>query len=130
MDKPTTLQQVRLAALRAQADTASRLGQLAEAVAMDLDGKQDKPIAVSITIATTGWSSDDTARYPKYYDIAVAGVTERDFASVDLSPASAGTAIGCGLCPACEMLEGKIRIRAISVPTVSMTATCWIEKGD
>jgi len=130
VEKPTTLQQARLAALRALANTTSRLGQLAETVATALDDKQNKPIAVSVTIPTAGWSSDDTARYPKYYDIAVAGITESDHASVDLSPASAGTAIDCGLCPTCEMMAGRIRIRAGSVPTASMTAYCWIEKGD
>lgn len=85
--------------------------------------------AVSVTIPTTGWGSDSTAIYPKYYDIAVTGATASDRASVDISTASIGTAIACGLCPAAETLAGKIRIRAASVPTAALTANYWIEKG-
>ncbi len=70
------------------------------------------------------------ATYPKYYDIAVPGVTASDRATVDLAPASAGTAEACGLCPSCETLAGKVRIRAASIPTASMTANYWIEKGE
>lgn len=86
-------------------------------------------ISASVTIQTTGWSSDGTAAYPKYYDIAVSGVTEKDRASVDIAPASLGTAAACGLCPACETLAGKIRLRAVSEPAASMAADYWIKKG-
>lgn len=86
-------------------------------------------ISASVTIRTTGWGSDSTASYPKYYDIAVSGVTEKDWASVDISPAAQPTAAACGLCPACETLAGKIRLRAVSVPAASMAANYWIEKG-
>jgi len=85
--------------------------------------------AVSVTIPTSGWNSDSTATYPKYYDISVSGVTAKDRAKVDLSPASLKTAITCGMCPACETLADKIRIRAVSVPTASLTANYWVEKG-
>lgn len=85
--------------------------------------------AVSVTIPTTGWNSDSTVAYPKYYDIAVSSVTVKDRASVDIAPAAMGTAVACGMCPACETLEGKIRLRAVSVPAKSMTANYWIEKG-
>ena len=83
----------------------------------------------SVTIPKTGWNSDSTAKYPKYYDIAVTGVTASDRANVDIAPAALGTAEDCGLCPACETLAGKIRLRAVSVPTETMTATYWIQKG-
>lgn len=86
-------------------------------------------ISASVTIRTTGWGSDSTAVYPKYYDIAVSGVTEKDWACVDISPAALSTAAACGLCPACETLAGKIRLRAVSVPAESMAANYWIEKG-
>ncbi len=85
-------------------------------------GAQAKAVHGSLTIPASGWSSDSTATYSKYYDVAVSGITASDRASVDLAPASAATAVKCGLCPACETLAGKIRIRAVSVPTASMTA--------
>lgn len=85
--------------------------------------------ATSVTIPTTDWASDSTATYPKYYDIAVTDVTASDRATVVIAPASMSTAVACGLCPVCETLAGKIRLRAVRVPTASMAATYWIEKG-
>ena len=95
-----------------------------------LDGrKQDKATAGSVTIPATGWGSDSTAGYPKYYDLAVSGVTASDRAELTLAPAALSTATACGLCPTCETLAGKVRLRAASVPAVAMAANYWIEKG-
>lgn len=109
------------------------VAQVAQAAAQDVAaleaGKADKVSGVLVTIPATGWESDGTAGYPRYYDIKAAGVTAMDRASVDLSPTSQGTAAACGLCPACETLEGKIRLRAANAPAVAMTANFWIEKG-
>lgn len=93
------------------------------------NSKQTKPLKGSITIPTTGWSSDSTADYPLYYDFDIADVTEDDHVIVDLPPASLSAAAACGLCPACETLAGKIRLRAVNVPAASMTASYWIWKG-
>lgn len=104
--------------------------ELSRLTAESIAGKQDKPIKSSTTISTTGWGSDSMADYPKYYDIAMAGVTANDRARVDVAPASAWTAARCGLCPGCETLAGKIRIRAASVPEASMDVDYKVEKGD
>lgn len=93
------------------------------------DTKADKGSAISITIPTSGWNSDSTVYYSEYYDIAVTGVTTSDRASVDIAPSSMSCALSCRLCPVTETLTGKIRIRAVSVPTNSMTANYWIDKG-
>lgn len=85
--------------------------------------------ATPVTIPKTGWGSDSTATYPKYYDIAVSGVAASDRANVDIAPTALSTAAACGLCPTCETLAGKIRLRAVRVPAASMAATYWIEKG-
>lgn len=92
-------------------------------------GAQKQALRGTITIPTSGWGSDSTATYPKYYDIAVTGVTANDRASVDIAPASIGAAIACAMCPATETLAGKIRIRAASIPGTAMNANYWIEKG-
>lgn len=109
------------------------IAQVAQAAAQDVEvletGKADKLSGVLVTIPAAGWESDGAAGYPRYYDINAAGVTDMDRASVDLSPASQGTAAACGLCPACETLEGKIRLRAANAPAAAMTANYWIEKG-
>lgn len=102
---------------------------LSELTARELAGKQDKLDGVLVTIPADGWDSDSTETYPKYYDIAATGITASDRASVDIAPASMSTAVACGLCQTTETLDGKIRIRAVSVPTASMTANYWIEKG-
>lgn len=109
---------------------------LAESTAASLeeiDGllgeKQNKSNAFSVTIPTTGWGSDSTAGYPKYYDITVAGMTVTDQASVIIVPASLKAAAACGLCPVCETMAGKLRIRAAKAPTASLTATYYFSKG-
>lgn len=92
-------------------------------------GKQSKPLTGSVTIPITGWGSDSTADYPKYYDIAVTGVTASDRASVDIGSASLVAAVACGMFQTCETLAGKIRLRAAGVPAAALTANYWIEKG-
>lgn len=89
----------------------------------------DKGSGVSVTIPTTGWGSDSTATYSKYYDFSVTGITASDRADVQVSPAGMAAALACGLCPVTETLAGKIRIRAASVPSASIAAQYWVEKG-
>lgn len=105
------------------------LAELSTLTAQGLAGKQDKPSGKSVTIPAAGWASDSTAGYPQYYDLAVSGVTAKDRAKVDLAPEAQSTAAACGLCPTCETLAGKIRLRAAKVPTTAMAAQYWIEKG-
>lgn len=88
----------------------------------------EKLDGVPIIIPDAGWAEDATVDYPHYYDIPVAGMTAQDRAKIDLAPAAQGTAAACGLCPSCETLEGKVRVRAASVPASAMEANCWIEQ--
>lgn len=93
------------------------------------NGKADVPRATAVTIPVSGWSSDSTAGYPKYYDISVSGITANDRASITIAQASLAAAKACGMCPSNETLAGKIRIRAARVPTAAITAQYWIDKG-
>lgn len=131
--KLTPFRHLEAAALRAKRFADGLVGELAQAVSgavSELDEvKADKPEAVSVTIPATGWGSDSTAVYPKYYDIAVSGVTAKDRASVAIALAAQSTAAACGLCPVCETMAGKIRLRSASVPAAGMAANYWIEKG-
>lgn len=90
--------------------------------------KQDKSLSGSITIPSTGWGSDGTASYPKYYDISISGVTILDRPSIDVAPFSMETAVACGFCPTCESLNGKVRVRAATIPAASISAEYTIEK--
>jgi len=56
-------------------------------------------------------------------------LTADDRASINLAPTSIQTAISCGICPTCETLAGKIRIRSAQVPSAVISAQYWIEKG-
>ena len=93
------------------------------------DALNDLPQSTPVTIPTTGWDSDSTTGYPKYYDIAAAGVTAADRADVTIAPGSLGTAYACGLCPTCETFAGKIRLRAANVPSAAIAAEYWVERG-
>lgn len=94
------------------------------------DEKQDKTTAASCSIPATGWGNDATvADFPKYYDLAVTGVAATDRADIQIAPNSIKTAVDCGICPTCETLAGKIRVRAKQVPSKAISAEYWIEKG-
>jgi len=85
------------------------------------------PTSVSMTIPTTGWSTDsNNTTYPKYYDFAVNGLTADDRAEIIISVASAQTAADCGICPTNETIAGYIRLRAMSEPAASITAVALI----
>ena len=83
----------------------------------------------TITIPTTGWGNDSTARYPRYCDIAVSGLTANDVVRVYLPAAAQSAAIACGLCPVCETLAGKVRLRAAIPPTSAISAQIRVEKA-
>lgn len=92
--------------------------------------KSDKRNAVSVTIPTSGWTSDTSvSAYPYKYEISVSSITAKDLVIINISPGSQATAIACGLCPTNETVAGKIRIRAVKTPSTSMQAEYWIEKG-
>ncbi len=134
MGKMTVLGHLRACAEASRGFVAGLIGEVAGTVADALDTldkeKADKLSATSFTIPATGWSSDTSvAEYPKYKDIAVAGVTAKDRATISITPGSMGTAKACGLCPASQTLAGKIRIRAAKVPAAAISAECWVEKG-
>jgi len=113
----------------AVSDLGGNLAALAELTSKSLAGKQDKSNAVPFTIPADGWEQDHTADYPMYYDLKAPGVTVLDHAAVTISPTSVRTTADCGLCPACETLAGKIRFRAVSIPTVAMIGEYWLQKG-
>lgn len=126
-----------LARLKGMADentsAISGLGEdfarLSELTAKDVAGKQDKPKGTSCTIPATGWEKDETETYPNYYDMPMIGVTAKDRVEITLAPAGFDAAAECGLCPTCESLAGKVRLRAASVPSAAIAAEYWIEQG-
>lgn len=96
---------------------------------LDAD-KLDKPRAISFSIPVASWQNDSAAaEYPQFYELAVTGVTAKDRASIVLAPSSVAVAVACGLCPTCETLAGKIKIRATAAPSGVITGTYWIDTG-
>ena len=91
--------------------------------------KADKPSIVSATLPATGWSRDDASAYPYYYDLAAAGVTAADIASVTVSPSGIGAAVACGLCPTNETIADAIRFRSCDAPTAAIALEYEIAKG-
>lgn len=92
--------------------------------------KLDKTNEVSVSISASDWKSDTSVGdYPYYYDLAVTGLTAKDKASVIIAPTSVKTAVSCGICPTCESLAGKIRIRSEKAPSAAVAVRYWIEKG-
>lgn len=133
MGKVTVLEHLRAAAEAEKTFANGLVGELAQTVTeaiTELESvKADKSSGVAVTIPTSGWSSDSNASYPKYYDIAVTGITASDRAEITIAPGSLDAAKACGICPTNETLAGKIRVRAASVPTVAISVEYWVENG-
>ncbi len=91
--------------------------------------KLDRRSEIAVNIPMTGWRASAGA-YSRYYDLPVEGITAKDRVDVMVAPTSVQTVVSCGLCPICETLEGKIRIRAVQVPKQDIAVRYWIEKGD
>lgn len=133
MGKASLLDQFRACAMSAKDYAIKKVLEAVEGMGKDLEAmeaaKADKPTAAAFTIPATGWEKDDTEGYPQYYDLPVSGVTARDRAEVTLARSSLNTAFKCGLCQTCETMNGKIRLRAASVPAAAIAAEYWIEQG-
>lgn len=110
-----SLESVKKYALGEIGNVANATVEAVEEIAGELNNKADKPHYITVVIPTEGWQSDDFD-YPQYYDIAVEGITENDRTDVILAIESMKTAAECGFCNVTETLEGKIRVRAMSVP--------------
>ena len=86
----------------------------------------DKSRATSVMIPTEGWQSDDNADYPLYYDMAVEGVTAKDFAVVAIQE----DIDALGIKHLCETIDGAVRIRTNKALSSVISATIWILGGE
>ena len=66
----------------------------------------------TVSVPATGWSSDSTAIFPKYYDLSISGILATDRVDLIVAIASLDTALKCGLCGVTEASAGKVRIRS------------------
>ena len=129
------LDHMKALALRTKAYMSGHLATLAQETVNSLEQmdavKANKPLAVSVTIPTTGWQTDGTecATYPQYYDIPVEGVTPKDIPRLCIARTSEAAANDCGMSRTCETVAGAIRIWAGSVPTAEIQAEYVIEEG-
>lgn len=129
--KVTSKDQLKIALQKAKQYTGEHVVAITDALEELDNDKASKPLAVSVTIPTTGWQEDsnEDAAYPQYYDIAVEGVTADDIPTVCIAPASLAAASACGMCQTCETVAGAIRLRAASAPTSAIQAEYRVEQG-
>lgn len=123
-----TLDHLKSLALQAKSEIAEVASAAADALEEMDAQKPDKSQEVSATIPATGWSADTNA-YPQYYDFTAAGVTAADDVRVNPDPASVAVMVACGFCPTCEMLDGKIRFRALQIPASAISVRYRIQQG-
>ena len=129
------LDHMKALALRTKAYMSGHLATLAQETVNSMEQmdavKANKPLAVSVTIPTTGWQTDSTegAAYPQYYDIPVEGVTSKDIPQVCIARESEAAANACGMSRTCETVAGAIRLWAASEPAAAIQAEYVIEEG-
>jgi len=123
-----SLESVKKYALGEIGNVANATVEAVEEIAGELNQKADKPNYITIVIPTEGWLNDNF-NYPNYYDIVVEGITEQDRADILFLPESMKTAAECGFFSMTETFAGKIRVRAMTVPTQALSAEVILKKG-
>ena len=123
-----SLESVKKYALGEIGNVANATVEAVEEIAGELNQKADKPNYITITIPVEGWQAD-SFDYPNYYDIVVEGITENDRADILFLPESMKIAAESGFFSMTETLEGKIRVRAMTVPTQALSAEVILKKG-
>lgn len=134
MSKITILEHLNACLTATKAFAYGLVGELASATVAAMEELESKKADVSsstaVIIPSSAWGSDNgMVGYPIFYDIAAAGVTEKDRAEVSIAPGSMETAKTCGLCPTNQTLAGRIRIRAASVPSGDIAVEYWVMNG-
>ena len=84
-----------------------------------------------LVIPVTGWVEDinsDTA-FNFCYEFTIEGLTSNDIVNINIAPDNHGLCVDCGLCPTCEISNGKITLRSKSIPANSICAEFYVLKG-
>lgn len=85
--------------------------------------------SAKIIIPIDNWIDDGDKPFNLYRDFEISEVTANDVVNINISPNHHGLCVDCGLCPTCEIFEGKVRFRAKEVPTAEISAEFYILKG-
>lgn len=120
------LSHLKTSLLRNKKYTVEKNAELAQAVSDALEEQTAQEISVSLMVSD--WKNDggNSSEYPYYQDIMTEKITENDRADVIILPDSLSTAQDCNFCPVTETLNGKVRVRAASVPAKTVNITVWI----
>ena len=82
-----------------------------------------------LKISADNWIDDGDNPFNLYRDFEISGVMANDVVNVSISPNHQGCCVYCGLCPTCEIFDGKIRLRAKEIPTAEISAEFYVLKG-
>ena len=82
-----------------------------------------------LVITAENWVEDSNEAFKFYLDIDVDNLTASDIVFVNLMPESHGLSVKCGLCPTCEITDGKLRFRSKEIPTAPILGEFHILKG-
>ena len=84
----------------------------------------------SLNIPVAVWINDPAdAAFNFYYEFEVDGLTADDVVNINIAPENHGLCVDCGLCPTCEITNGKVTLRSKSFPTSEISAEFYVLKG-
>ncbi len=82
-----------------------------------------------LTLAKDGWTNDSGDEdFPYRYVLAVEGVTAASRADAVLDGGSIVIASACGVCAACDTVEGSVVFKSYTAPTADLTGVLYIKK--
>lgn len=82
-----------------------------------------------LTIAKGGWTNDSgDVNFPYQYVLSVEGVTTASRADAVLDAGSIVVASACGMCSACDTVEGSVVFKSYTAPTANLTGKLYVKK--
>ena len=98
----------------------SHLRQVAERAKQEIDAIRNAEW-VDVTISAASWTENtDVTGFGYAADVAFSGVAAKDSAESLLIAESIAQAQDCGLCAVCNVMDGKIRYYAQTIPAADM----------
>lgn len=124
-NKPTTLQHLKLTAMRSNALAAEVAQATADAIEEMGAQKADLGAWHTVTLPVADWTANTdeeslNAGYAFCCEAALSGVTAKDSAESILHAGSIAAARAATLCPTTDVLDGKIRYYAAAKPAAAI----------
>ena len=83
----------------------------------------------TLNIPIENWVENADSKLKYCYEFEVENLFAGDVVNIIVLPKYHGICVGCGLCPTCEISNGKVKLFAKEIPTTEISAEYYVLKG-